>query len=564
MNTATNAATNGEARHDPRRWWALVALGACMLTLGFDLTILNVALPRMATQLHADTGDMQWIVDAYVVVFAATMLPAGLLGDRYGRRRMLVTGLAVFLFGSLLGTLTDSPGWVIAARAGMGLGAALISPLVLAVLPSLFTDPTERTKAIGIVTAAVAGGMPLGPIVGGWLLDHYWWGSIFLINVPLAALGILACLLLLPESRDPAASRVDPLNTLLGVAGLAALVYAIIEGPVRGWGDPLVVALFPVSVLLVAALVLRERGARRRGIQPMLDLDLLRAARFRWSALTVTLATLVMSGLLFVVPQYLQAVLGNDALGTGLRLLPLMGGIVVAARAAGPLVAKLGPRLVISAGLVVLAFAAFLGARTDAGDGYGLAATWLTLTGLGTGLAMVPAMDTALTALPADRAGSGSGLLMTVRQMGTALGIALLGSLLAQTYTSRLDLGALPGELPPEAASAASAAEDSVVSAHLLADRLGLPHLADAADTAFVHGMSQVLLLCGVAALAGALLVATVFGPAPAGEGAGTGAGAGARTGTGTTAGTGATGVSNGGDTTTGTKMAPPEADARQ
>ncbi|MFE0873274.1 MFS transporter [Streptomyces smyrnaeus] len=496
-----------------RRWWALGALGACMLTLGFDLTILNVALPEMASQLHADTGDMQWIVDAYVVVFAATMLPAGLLGDRYGRRLLLMAGLAVFLVGSLLGTLADRPGWVIAARAGMGLGAALVSPLVLAVLPSLFPDDKERTKAIGVVTAAVAGGMPLGPIIGGWLLDHYWWGSIFLVNVPLAALGILACLLLLPESRDPSATRVDPLSAVLGVAGLALLVFAIIEGPTRGWSDPLVMGLFPGSVLLLVWLLLRERRAEQRGARPMLDLALLRAPGFRWSALAVTLVTMVLAGLLFIVPQYLQTVLGHDALGTGVRLLPMMAGIVVAARAAGPLTARLGPRPVISAGLTALAFAAFLGARTGTADGYALAATWLTVTGLGAGLAMVPAMDAALATLPAERTGSGSGLLMTVRQVGTALGIALLGSLLAQTYATRLD--ADPRAAGGRAAAAVPEAEESVVTAHEIADRLGLPQLAHAADKAFLAGMGQVLLVCGAAAVAGALLMATASGALP-------------------------------------------------
>lgn len=502
----------GDRTRDRRRWWALAALGACMLVLGFDLTILNVALPDIADQLHADTGDLQWIVDAYVVVFAATMLPAGLLGDRYGRRRMLLAGLGVFLVGSLLGTLAHSPGWVITARAGMGLGAALVSPLVLAVLPSLFPDDKERTKAIGVVTAAVAGGMPLGPIIGGWLLDHYWWGSVFLINVPLAALGIAACLLLLPETRDPAAPRVDLLSTALSVAGLSALVFAIIEGPARGWTDPLVLALFPGSALLLAGLYVRERAAgsgtgRRAGARPMLDLDLLRSPDFRWSCLTVTLVTLVLAGLLFVVPQYLQAVLGNDALGAGLRLLPLMAGVVVSARACGPLTARLGARPVVATGFTVIAFAAFLGARTDTGSGYALAATWLSLTGLGTGLAMVPSMDAALAALPPARTGSGSGLLMTVRQVGTALGIALLGSLLASAYSSRLRDGDLPAGLP----AAADAARDSVVGAHLVAGRLGSPHLASAADAAFVHGMDRVLAVCGGVALLAALVAGALL-----------------------------------------------------
>lgn len=187
---------------DPRRWWALAALVASMLTLGFDLTILNVALPTMAATLDAGTGAQQWMADAYVVVFAALMLPAGLLGDRFGRRRMLITGLGVFLAGSLVGALAGDVNAVIAARAVMGVGGALVTPLALSVLPTLFA-PDERTKAVGIVSAASALGLPLGPIIGGWLLNHFWWGSVFLVNVPMAAIGIAACVFLLPETRDP-------------------------------------------------------------------------------------------------------------------------------------------------------------------------------------------------------------------------------------------------------------------------------------------------------------------------------------------------------------------------
>jgi EmrB/QacA subfamily drug resistance transporter len=482
---------------DPRRWWALAALGTSMLVLGFDLTILNVALPAMGRQLGAGTGEMQWIVDAYIVVFAAAMLPAGLLGDRFGRRRLLIAGLAVFLVASLLGGLADDAGWVIAARTFMGLGAALVTPLALSVLPSLFEDEDERTKAVGIITASVAGGMPLGPIIGGWLLDHFWWGSVFLVNVPLAALGIVVCLTLLPESRDGSAPRVDVLSALLSVAGLGSLVFGTIEGPVRGWSDAFVVGALAASVVLLAALVLRERRAER----PMLDLALLARPAFGRNALVATLITLVLAGLLFVLPQYLQAVLGLDAFGTGLRLLPLMAGLLVAARGSGPMAARFGTRPVMSAGLAVLAFAAFLGARTDVSDGYALTATWLTVTGFGVGFAMVPAMDGALAALPAARAGSGSGLLMTVRQTGAAIGIAVLGSLLSGTYAARLATDGLPR-------AAADAADDSVVAAHAIAERLHSDALAASADAAFVDGMTQVLSVCGLAALAAALLTA--------------------------------------------------------
>ncbi|MBG0852870.1 DHA2 family efflux MFS transporter permease subunit [Streptomyces spinoverrucosus] len=487
-------------RPDPRRWWALAALVASMLTLGFDMTILNVALPTMAGQLDAGTGEQQWMADAYVVVFAALMLPAGLLGDRFGRRLMLIGGLGIFLAGSVVGALAGDVSAVIAARAVMGVGAALVTPLALSVLPSLF-GPDERTKAVGVISAASALGLPLGPIVGGWLLDHFWWGSVFLVNVPMAAIGIAACCFLLPETRDPSSPKVDTVATALTATGLGTLIYAIIEAPVRGWGDPLVLGMLGASVVLIALLVLRERRAAR----PMLDMALLAERRFLFNTLAATLVMFVLSGLLFVLPPYLQAVLGHDAFGTGLRLLPMMGGLLVAARAAQPVVARFGARGVVSAGLAVLAFAALLGSRTTVESGYGFTALWLSVAGVGFGFCVVPAMDGALGALPADRAGSGSGLLMTLRQVGGAIGIALLGSLLAGAFRDRLDVAGLP-------AQAADTARESVVAAHVVAEHSGAAGLASSANGAYVHGMGLVLLVCAVSALVAALAAAVFLG----------------------------------------------------
>ncbi|RPE41139.1 EmrB/QacA subfamily drug resistance transporter [Streptomyces sp. Ag109_O5-1] len=492
-----------ETHQNPRRWWALGALVASMLVLGFDMTILNVALPTMAEQLGATTGQQQWMADAYVVVFASLMLPAGLLGDRFGRRRMLITGLAIFLAGSVIGALAGDVNWVIAARAVMGVGAALVMPLALSVLPSLF-GPAERTRAVGIISAASALGLPLGPIIGGWLLNHFWWGSVFLINVPMVAIGVTACVFLLPETSDPASPKVDVLSTTLTATGLGALIYAIIEAPDRGWGDPLVIALFAAAVLLVAGLVLRERQVDR----PMLDMELLTHRGFLLNALAATLVMFVLSGLMFVLPPYLQAVLGNDAFGTGLRLLPMMGGLMIAARAAQPVVARFGSRAVVSAGLVVLAFAALLGSRTTVHDGYGYTALWLSVAGLGFGFSVVPSMDGALAALPANRAGSGSGLLMTLRQVGGAIGIALLGSLLASTFRDRLDVTGLPAPL-------GHTAGESVVAAHLVAAKTGSAHLAASANASYVHGMGLVLMVCGIAALVTALLAAAFLPNTP-------------------------------------------------
>ncbi|MFE7439484.1 DHA2 family efflux MFS transporter permease subunit [Streptomyces chartreusis] len=494
------------ATTDTRRWWALGALVASMLTLGFDMTILNVALPTMAADLGATTGQQQWMADAYVVVFAALMLPAGLLGDRFGRRRMLITGLGIFLAGSLVGALAADVNAVVAARAVMGVGAALVTPLSLSVLPTLF-GPEERTKAVGIASAASALGLPLGPIIGGWLLNHFWWGSVFLINVPMAAIGIAACLFLLPETKDPASPAVDTVSTALAATGLGALVYGIIEAPTRGWGDPLVLGTLGAALVLIAALVVRERRVER----PMLDMKLLAHRGFLFNTVAATLVTFILTGLLFVLPPYLQAVLGHDALGTGVRLLPMMGGLLVASRLAPKVVTRFGARAAVSAGLVVLAFAGFLGSRTTADSGYGFVALWLTITGLGFGLSLIPAMNGGLSALPRDRAGSGSGLLMTLRQVGGAIGIALLGSLLAGTFRDRLDVTGLP-------AGAADTAGESVVAAHLVAERVGSAELAASANSAYVHGMGIVLLVCGIAALVSALLAAAFLPGTPDAE----------------------------------------------
>nr|WSX77112.1 MFS transporter [Streptomyces sp. NBC_00899] len=487
---------------DPRRWLALVALCLSMLVLSFDTTILNVALPTMAERIGAGTGDMQWIVDSYTVVFAAAMLPAGLLGDRFGRRRMLVAGLVVFLAGSLLGSLVDSPGPVIAARTVMGLGGAFVMPLALSVIPSLF-GPAERPKAVALASTAVAFGMPLGPIIGGALLQHFWWGSVFLVNIPLVALAIAACFTLLPETTDPAAPRVRASSTFCTAAGLGALVYGIIEAPSRGWGDPLVVAMLAAGAVLLAALVLRERAVER----PMLDMALLRQRGFLGNSVAATLVSFILTGMIFVLPSYLQTTLGYDAFGTGLRLLPMMGGLMVAARLSPALAARGGPRPVIVAGLLVLAAGAFLGATTAEGDGYGGTALWLAIAGVGFGLSIVPAMNSALGALPRERAGSGSGLLQTLRQTGAAIGVAILGSVLAAGYTGRLDTAGLSPD-------AAHTARESVAGAHAVAARLGDRALAASADASYLHGMDLTLVVCGAAALLTALLLAA-FLPNP-------------------------------------------------
>lgn len=479
----------------PRRWWALGALLLANVVLGFDLTILNVALPAMAAQLGASISQQQWFVDAFIVVLAAMMLPAGLLGDRFGRRRMLLVGLGIFLAGAVIGSLVHTPDMVIVARTVMGLGAALIMPLAVSVLPSLF-GRDERSRAVAAIAAATALGMPLGPLLGGLLLNHFWWGSIFVVNIPLVALAMLASAILIPDTRDESRPRLDPVSAVLAVVGLGALVYGIIEAPRRGWGSSVVVVALVGAVILIAGLVLHER----RAAHPILDLSLLGRPAFAWSTAAATFATFALTGMLFILPPYLQTVLGNDAFGTGIRLLPMMGGLVVAARMSGRVMSRTGAKPVITLGLAILGIAMLLGGMIKAQDTYADNVLWMTLAGFGFGLVIVPSMDGALGELPRERAGSGSGLLMTLRQSGSALGVALLGSLLAAAFGNRLDTSGLPP-------SAASLAHNSVVAAHTVAARLGDPALTASANSAYVHGMAIVLLVCGAAALVAAAVV---------------------------------------------------------
>jgi EmrB/QacA subfamily drug resistance transporter len=478
------------------RWLALVGLTLSVLVVGFDLTILNVALPTMAADIGADTGQLQWIVDSYAVVYAAAMLPAGLLGDRFGRKKLLVTGLAVFLAGSVIGALVSSPGPVIAARTIMGLGAALIMPLTLSVIPTLFKGG-EQTKAIAIITVGLSVGLPLGPLVGGWLLEHFWWGSVFVINIPLVLAGIIACLVLIPETKDPSTPDIDVVSTVLGILGLGALIYGVIEAPSEGLADPVILGAIVAGVLMLGGLVMRERRQSR----PMVDLVLLRDPAVRWNTIASTLGMFVFTGLMFVLPQYLQAVQGHDAFGTGLRLMPLMAGLIVVARAVPPLTARFGTKPLVVAGLLVMGGSMLLGTLTEASTGYGFTALWMTFTGLGAGFVMVPALDAALGALPKGKEGTGSGLMTTLRQVGGAVGIAVLGSVLNSVFTDRLDTDGVP-------AAAAGAAEESVVAAQTVAAQLDLPQLAQSAESAFVSGMGMVLLICGIAGIITALLSA--------------------------------------------------------
>ncbi len=479
------------------RWYALAALSLSTLAVGLDTTVLSVALPTLAHDLHASTGDLQWFTTAYLLVLAAALLPAGMLGDRLGRRRMLIGALILFGAASVACAYAQNAGQLIAARAALGLGAAVLMALTGAVLTVLF-PAAERARAMSVWVTASALGIPLGPLLGGWLLDNFWWGSAFVINVPVVVAGVFALVRWLPESHG-ARARLDPGGIALSTGGLVAVTYGIIEADARA--VPVVVA----GVVLLAVFAWWQR----RAAAPLVDLALFRSAAFTWGGVLATAASFALLGLLFALPQRFAAVDGQDALGSGLRLLPVIGGLLAGARLAEPLTRRAGARVVIAGGLALIAAASFLGMLTAPRTGYGFIAAWITLTGLGLGLTVPPALNTALGALTPERSGIGNAVLQAMRQVGGAIGVAVLGTVLDDGYRDRL------------AGTAADGVRDSVTGGVLAAERLGDPALLAAVRAAFTHGMDRSLLVTGVVAVAG-VLPALLFLPgraaaAPAG-----------------------------------------------
>jgi len=476
------------------RWWMLGVTCLAVIVVNLDLTILNVALPDISAALHAGTGDLQWLVDAYTLVFAGVMLPAGLAGDRLGRKRLLLAGLAVFLLASLWCALSVSAGELIAARALMGLGAGIVFPLSLAVVPVAFSD-AERPKAVGILAAGIPLGLPLGPVLGGLLLQHFAWSSVFWINVPAAGVTLVAGAVLMPESRNPAARPLDVPGAVLPAAAVTCLVWGFINGQEHGWTAAFTWLLLAGSAVLLAAFLTRER----RSANPVIDPALFRDKRFTCGTAATMAVSVALYAILFVFPQYLQDVLGNDPVEAGLRLLPIMGGLLVAGGAAGLAVHALGTRLTVAVGLALLAGGLAVLSQVHLATTYGLAAAGLTLCGLGTGASIGAAMDAVLAAAGGDEAGTGSSVNSALRNAGGAIAVAVLGGVLSRGYARALGpaLTALP-------ARAAAAARASVAQAAQVAGRppAGDPALRAAAGAAFLHGMSGVMLICAAVAVA--------------------------------------------------------------
>ena len=487
-----------------RRWWTLAVMCLSLMVIGVDNTILNVALPTLVREVRATTSELQWIVDAYTLVFAGLLLTAGSLGDRFGRRRALAVGLAVFGAGSVASALAGSAGQLILTRAVMGIGGALIMPATLSIISNVFTEPAERARAIAVWAGFSAMGIAIGPLSGGWLLEHFWWGSVFMVNIPIVALALVGGRLFVPESKDPAPRGVDPVGALLSILGLGALVWAIIEAPVHGWTDPLTVAAFGVGAVLLAAFVAWELHTDH----PMLDVHFFANPRFSAASTAVTLVFFALFGSMFLQTQYLQFVLGYSALEAGLRVAPIALVLMVAAPLSARLVERAGTKVVVAAGLATVAAALVVLSFATVTSGYGPVLVSMLVMGVGMGLTMAPATESIMGSLPRAKAGVGSAVNDTTRQVGGALGVAILGSLLASTYGSSL------GDGVPAAARA------SVGAALDLAAGLGGEQgsaLASAARSAYVDGMSVGVLVAAGAALLGSV-IALAFLPSRARE----------------------------------------------
>nr|GID83415.1 MFS transporter [Actinoplanes derwentensis] len=471
----------------------LAALALCTVVIGLDTTVLSVALPTLAGDLGASTADLQWITTSYLLVLAATLLPAGMLGDRYGRKKLLLVALVIFGVASAACALAGTAEQLVAARAALGLGSAIIMSLIGAVLTVLFDD-RERPRALTIWITANSLGIPLGPLLGGWLLDHFHWGSVFLINLPIVGLGLIAVAVLMTESYGDRRRRFDVPGILLSATGLVALTYGIIEAGEKGWSDRPALATIVLGVVALGALVLWQL----RAAAPLIDLALFRNRSFAGGTLLATIAGFAFFGLLFALPQFFQAVGGADAFGTGLRLLPIIGGLMIGARTGEKLAARFGARAVIAAGLALIAGSLFTGAATTTVEtGYRWLAVWITVTGIGLGLTLPTSMNVTISTLGAERSGAGNALIQAIRQVGAAIGVAVLGMVLNAAYRDSADGAGLPPEV-----------RDSVASG---VARAGSPAVLDAVRAAFTHGMDVSLTVAGAVAAAGVVLALTVL-----------------------------------------------------
>jgi len=495
-----------------RRWIVLSVLCVSLLLISLDTTVLNVAMPTIVRSLKATSSQLQWMVDAYAVVFAGLLLTLGSLGDRVGRKWVFLAGMVVFAAGSAGSAFSGTPDRLVVARACMGVGAAGIMPSTLSILSNVFTEERDRARAIGIWSGTTGLGVATGPIVGGWLLAHFWWGSVFLINVPIAVLGLIAAALLVPNSWNRAAKRSDPVGALLSVLGLGGLLWGIIEAPSRTWTSPLVLGALTGALIVLGAFVYWERHCDN----PMLRLSFFRSARFSAAIAAMGLVLFALLGMFFLLTQWLQFSLGYSPLQTGLRVGPIALVLLVAAPLSSVLVRIVGTKPIVASGLCLIAVGLGLLSRTTVYGGYTDALPLFILIGLGTGLVLAPSIESVLGSLPREEAGVGSATSDTALQLGGALGVAVLGTALNIRYQSRMTPLLAHEPIPNDIRRLILGSVGGALGvAQHVGGSLGA-ELADVARRSFVSGMDLGLVVgAAVVGVAGLVVIAVLPNRAP-------------------------------------------------
>ncbi len=489
------------------RWVALAVLCVTLLMVTLDVTVLNVALPTIVRDLNATTTELQWIVDAYVISFAGLLLSVGSLADRIGRKKVFLAGLLAFAAGSTWAAFSGSVGMLIAARAAMGIGGAFMMPSTLSLITSIFTDTAERRQAIGLWAATTGVGIALGPIVGGLLLSHFWWGSVFLINVPIAAIGFACAIPLIPDSRNPAVQPPDLGGAALSIVGFGLLLWALIEAPVRGWTSVRVLAAGVGGLAVLGLFTLWESRSRH----PMLNLGFFRKRELSGAVTSVALATFGMYGALFVLTQWLQFSLGSSALKAGLCVLPAAAAIAVIAPLSTLGMRLIGIRYTVAAGLLIIAGSFWQISGATVASGYGSIVLGIVLLGIGAGLVIPAATESVMGSLPGGETGVGAATNGTFLQVGGALGVAVIGSLLTTRYQDRMTAALAPHHVP---SAIMSTVRGSLGGALEVAARVGGllgTELAQVAREAFVSGMDLGLATGAFVALGGCLVALLVL-----------------------------------------------------
>jgi EmrB/QacA subfamily drug resistance transporter len=501
--------------HSADRWRVLAVLCLAVFTINLDGSIVNIALPTLVRVLHASNTRLQWIVDAYQLTFCALVLAAGSLSDRFGRKGALITGLAVFGVGAVAGAWGQTTGQLIAARAVMGVGAAIVFPNTLSMLSNVFPDRVERAKAIGMWGATVGVGVAFAPIVGGLLLENFWWGSVFLIMAPVAAAAIVMTALVVPPSRDPAAPRLDTIGLTLSTVALGVLVYTIIEAPVRGWAAGASLAGYAIAFVALAAFISWERQVE----QPMLDVGLFANLRFSAASGAVTVAFFALLGFIFLITQYFQILHSYSPLSTGVRLLPVAFSIGIASGAGPQLAVRVGNKAVVAFGLVTMAAGFAWIATASATTNYLVTIAPGILIALGLRLATAPATEAIMGVVPPDKASVGSAVNDATRELGGTLGVAVIGSVFASIYLHSIRTSHAASQIP---SSLLTQAKQSIGGALSGAQQLATSNaplgklLTHDAHAAFFDGFKAGSLVSAGVSLVGAVFVAFALPAHPA------------------------------------------------